>query len=283
MSLVIILLALLIERLAIFIRPVRSHRWFEHYVQKITAATGGRPYLSLPLSIIPLLVLVFLAHLLLSKLSFGWAAWIFDLVVLIYCLGNTHLRRRAQECYEQVEQGNMESARSLLFEYFDVEETGAITTNVLMRAFYRASLQRIFAILFWFVVLGPTGAVLYRLLHKLSVYSSDESMVGAKFLSTQAAFILDWVPARLLALSFCLAGNFMDVFTQWRATFKAKINETYQILYCCGHAAIGVDVNDHKINEQETAVVYAQFDEAYHLVCRALFIWLVAFALMILF
>lgn len=277
MSLIIILLALLVERIAAFMHPIRNHHWFEHYTQKITATVGKRAYLGVPLAIIPVTLIVFIAHLLLLKVSFGWMAWLFDLVVLVYCLGNTHLRPRAQECYEQVMLGNVESARALLLEYFDVEEAGEITPFVLMHAFYRAALQRIFAILFWFIVLGPVGAVLYRMLHKLSVYSSGETMTNVQRLAVRVTFLMDWIPARLLALSFCLAGNFMDVFTEWRATFKAGIKETYQVLYRCGHVAIRAD------ETLEPTAVYAQFDEAYHLVCRSLFIWLVVLALIILF
>lgn len=278
MSLIIILLALLVERLAAFIHPIRNHHWLEHYTQKVTLMVGKRAYVSLPLTVVPILAVVFVVHFLLLKVSFGWAAWLYDLVVLVYCLGNTHLRLRAQECYEQVTLGNVESARSMLLEYFDVEEAGEITPFVLMHAFYRAALQRIFAILFWFIILGPVGAVLYRVLHKLSVYVSEEGAMGqVKSLSNQATFLMDWIPARLLALSFCLAGNFMDVFTEWRSTFKASIKETYPVLYRCGHVAIRAD------ETLEPAAVYAQFDEAYHLVCRSLFIWLVALALIILF
>lgn len=277
MSLVIILLALLVERLAVFIHPIRDHHWFEHFSQKITVMVRKNAYLGLLLSIIPVLIVVFFVHMFLSNISFGWASWIFDLVILIYCLGNTHLRVQVRECYEQIELGNMESARALLLEHFDVEESGEITPSILMKAFYRASLQRVFSILFWFVVLGPVGAVLYRAIQKLSVYVSEDTMDKVRRLANRITFILDWIPARLLALSFCLAGHFMDVFTEWRATFKTSKRDTYQVLYTCGHIAIRADAHP------EAAVVFAQFDEAYYLVCRSLFIWLVILALIILF
>ena len=48
MSLVIILLALLVERLAVFIHPIRDHHWFEHYSQKICEMMRKNAYLSLP-------------------------------------------------------------------------------------------------------------------------------------------------------------------------------------------------------------------------------------------
>lgn len=277
MSLIIILLALLIERMAVFIHSIRDHHWFEHYSQKITIMVGKNAYLGLLLSVIPIIVIIFLVHIALTKFSFGWASWIFDLIVLVYCLGNTHLRIQVRECYEQIELGNVESARALLLEHFDVLETGEITPYLLMTAFYRASLQRVFSILFWFVILGPVGAVLYRMIQKLSVYHNSEVMASIQAFANTITIVLDWVPARLLALSFCLAGHFMDIFTQWRATFKSGIKNTYQVLYSCGHIAIRAD------EVVDNAVVLAQFDEAYYLVCRSLFIWLVVLALIILF
>lgn len=277
MSLIIILLALLIERMAVFIHSIRDHHWFEHYSQKITIMFGKNVYLGLLFSVIPVVIVIFLGHFVLAKFSFGWASWIFDLVVLVYCLGNTHLRIQVRECYEQIELGNVESARTLLWENFDVLETGEITPYLLMTAFYRASLQRVFSILFWFVILGPVGAVLYRMIQKLSVYHASEVMSKVQVFASSITFILDWVPARLLALSFCLAGHFMDIFTQWRATFKSGVKDTYQVLYSCGHIAIRAD------EAVDDVVVLAQFDEAYYLVCRSLFIWLVVLALIILF
>ncbi len=277
MSLVIILLALLIERLAGFLHPIRDHHWFEYYSRKITVMVRKNAYLSVLLSVVPVLIVVFFAHLFLAAISFGWMSWIFDLVILVYCLGNTHLRIQVRECYEQIEFGNMASARALLLEHFDVEEAGEITPYILMKAFYRASLQRVFSILFWFIVLGPVGAVLYRAIQKLSVYSPEESMTKVNALANRMTFVLDWIPARLLALSFCLAGHFMDVFTEWRETFKSHKSDTYQVLYNCGHIAIRADAHP------DAAVVFAQFDEAYYLVCRSLFIWLVVLALIILF
>lgn len=277
MSLVIVLLALLVERLALFVHPIRDHHWLEHYSQKITVMVRKNSYFGLLLSVVPFLVIVYFVHVLLTKISFGWPSWLFDLVILVYCLGNTHLRAQMVECYEQIELGNLDTARALLLEHFDVEERGEVTPYILMKAFYRASLQRVFSILFWFIVLGPVGAALYRAVQKLSVYSSEDTMNKVQRLATRVTFILDWIPARLLALSFCLAGHFMEVFTEWRTTFKTGKSDTYQVLYNCGHIAVRADANSDK------AIVLAQLDEAYYLVCRSLFIWLVVLALIILF
>ncbi|MCD8524609.1 MAG: regulatory signaling modulator protein AmpE [Gammaproteobacteria bacterium] len=277
MALVIILLALLIERIALFIHPIRDHYWFERYSQKLARLMCKNAYLSLSFGVLPLILAVYLAHIFLARISFGWPSWIFDLAILVYCLGNTHLHIQTRECYEQIDAGNIETARDLLREHFDVIESGDVTASVLLKAFYRASLQRIFSILFWFVLLGPAGAIFYRLLQKLSIYREDGVIENTHRLAAQLTAVLDWVPARLLAFTFCLAGHFIDIFTQWRAKCTSGLNNPHDILYECGYVA--VNVNDSLTK----TVVLAQFDEAYYLVCRSLFIWLVVLALVILF
>lgn len=277
MSLVIILLALLIERIALFIHPIRDHYWFERYSQKLARLMRKNGYLSLLLGVLPLILGVYLAHVFLARISFGWPSWIFDLFILVYCLGNTHLHIQTRECYEEIDAGNVERAKDLLREHFDFFEPTDVTASMLLKAFYRASLQRIFSILFWFVLLGPAGAILYRLLQKLSIYREDDIIPNTYRFAERLTDLLDWVPARLLAFTFCLAGHFMDIFTKWRANCTLGIKNPHNILYECGYVA--VNANDSVTK----TVVLSQFDEAYYLVCRSLFIWLVVLALVILF
>lgn len=277
MSLIIVLLALLAERMAVFIHPWREHHWFEYFSQNIAKRISSNPYFAFSFSLFPIIFCVFIVHLLLMRFSFGWASWIFDLLVLIYCLGNTHLRLQVRECYDYVEKNDQEKAQALLWQYFDVLEKERVTPYLLMKACYRASLQRIFSILFWFILLGPMGAILYRFTQKLSVYGLDRPTDKLRKLAEKLTFILDWVPARLLALSFCLAGHFTSIFNEWRISFKSGISDTYQVLYTCGHIAVSAR------DSVDTDFVLAQFDEAYYLICRSLFIWLVVLALVILF
>lgn len=280
MSLIIILAALLVERLAIFMHPWRAYHGFERYTRKLSAFFNQKWYFTLPLSLIPALILIYGLHTYLAGLSFGWPAWVFDFMVLLYCLGNTQLRPRAQECYEQMALGNLEQARALLLENFDVIEVQDITPAVLVRAFYRASLQRVFSILFWFTVLGPVGAMLYRLNHKLAVDTMQENS-PMRLATERIALLMDWIPVRLLALTFCLAGNFMSVFRQWRSTFYLKLHETCAVLYHCGYAAIYTDPATGQ--EEERTTILLQLDDTYALLYRSLLIWLVALALILLF
>ncbi|MEG3003301.1 MAG: cobalamin biosynthesis protein CbiB, partial [Comamonas sp.] len=77
-------------------------------------------------------------------------------------------------------------------------------------------------VLFWFAVLaalglGPAGAVFYRLTEYLSRYWSRKSVAGAAPASErlqqsakQAWLMVDWLPARMTALSFAIVGSFEE-------------------------------------------------------------------------
>lgn len=277
MSLIIILMAIFIERVTNFIRPIRNHFWLENYAQKIVSVLGNNAYLGIISAVLPILIVILIAHNLLDHLAYGLGGWVFDLFILLYCLGDSRLREHIEECYK-LSNNDEEASRELLAEHFGVvHPDGKLNASVFMQAFYRGSLQRLFAVLFWFVILGPAGCVGYRVIQRLSINLKSTDMQGAQKFSSWLTFILDWVPARLLALSFCLVGHFTDIFSEWCASFKSKLSDTYQILYRCGHVAIKTDENPDPV------VVSAQFDEAYGLVNRSLFVWLVVLALVMLF
>ena len=90
------------------------------------------------------------------------------------------------------------------------------------------SYRQVFATLFWFTVLpGPAGAVLYRASALLAeewraappgddqtpiVQARDRFGAPARRL----LWLLDWIPARLTALSFAVVGDFEDAVYCWR-------------------------------------------------------------------
>lgn len=91
---------------------------------------------------------------------------------------------------------------------------------------FRASLsydifQGLFAVIFWFLVLGPAGALLYRLTQSF-IAAMDDDEHGGEALD-QWLFWLEWLPARITVLLFGLFGDFSrsvdlvtDAFTDTR-------------------------------------------------------------------
>lgn len=276
MSLITILFALLIERMTIFVRPMRQHFWFEAYAEKLAKFLGNNGYLTVLISVIPLLAVLVFVQDLFHHFLYGGVYAAINLLVLLYCLGDAHLREQIEECYKLYSHDQSGQALESLQKNFAMSDVKEVDLSVLMKAFYKASLQRIFTVIFWFVIFGAPGCLAYRLIQRLSanLHDRDSSIGKAATLFTLA---LDWIPARLLAFSFCLVGHFGDIFTQWCASFKAKLSDAYEVLFHCGHVALKAS------DDPDPEVVAAQFDEAYALVNRSLFVWLVVFALIMLF
>jgi adenosylcobinamide-phosphate synthase len=105
-----------------------------------------------------------------------------------------------------------------------------------------ASHHHVFAPLFWFAILGPAGALLYRLsLYFRNAWSADDSEAGAFGHFAEAAFaVIDWLPVRLTAVSFAVVGNFEDAVYCWRSQADRWSNGSDGILLATGAGALGV-------------------------------------------
>lgn len=69
--------------------------------------------------------------------------------------------------------------------------------------------ERLFAVLFWFVLLGPGGALLYRL--SFLYAQAHGERVARRWL-----WALEWLPVRLLGVSFAVTGNFVGCVNRWK-------------------------------------------------------------------
>jgi adenosylcobinamide-phosphate synthase len=124
--------------------------------------------------------------------------------------------------------GEIDRARRLLEEWRGQSAARLNSTEIARLAIEQgivATHRHVFAPLLWFVVLGPAGAVLYRL--NLCVMQcwgartppdADKSVVASTFarFAQQAFQVLDWLPARLTAVTFAIVGDFEDAIYCWR-------------------------------------------------------------------
>lgn len=105
-----------------------------------------------------------------------------------------------------------------------------------------------FGVIAWFILLpGPCGALLYRLASELdrSWGTRNEEEFG-RFgdFARQAFAALDWLPARLTAASFAVAGDFEDAVYCWRSQALSWVPHRQGILLASGAGAIGIRLGD---------------------------------------
>lgn len=140
------------------------------------------------------------------------------------------------------------------------------------------SYQRIFAIIFWFAIFGASGVVLYTLVASLrielesqeSLSASEQSMLKS---TIECEAVLDWVPLRLLGLSYALVGEFSATFQAWSKALGAGVGRTREYATEWALISLGYDKSeDFIVNEGLRKAIES-------LINRALVLWLVALAL----
>jgi len=92
--------------------------------------------------------------------------------------------------------------------------------SILTEAVLVQANERLFSVLFWFLVFGPAGALAYRISWYLSEHPLDPGSIEPEDDDIDAASyrlfgILSWVPARISAAGYALAGHFEDAISGW--------------------------------------------------------------------
>lgn len=121
-----------------------------------------------------------------------------------------------------------------------------------------SSHRHVFAPILWFVVLGPAGALLYRL--ALSFHEQWGERRDAEFgefgrFAVRAFSIIDWAPVRITAASFAVVGDFEDAVYCWRNQAQRWPEPSAGILLATGAGALGVKLGmplreDHHMSDR---------------------------------
>lgn len=102
-----------------------------------------------------------------------------------------------------------------------------------------ASHRHVFAVLLWYVLLpGPSGAILYRLAYFLNRRWGGLGSFGG--FAAKAFALLEWPAVRLTAVSFAIVGDFEDAVYCWRTQASAWKEKAAGIVLAAGAGALGV-------------------------------------------
>ncbi len=240
MTFIVTLIALLLERFFDW-SHLRRWSWYTNYQRMVMQRSKSLgPYVVLALTIVPLMLATGLIQYALQNVLFGFIELLFQLFILIYCLGQQNLWADTFASINALLQGDvgMEKLKTS-FGITDTNTGEGMHRQLLTNIFIQAN-RRVFAIVFWFVILGPIGAVLYRTValsahESLKQETSPELVLSAR--SVQA--VIDWIPVRLLTVIFALGGHFVKVLSCWRKKTVMGLDANDNLLVECGLAALG--------------------------------------------
>lgn len=150
-----------------------------------------------------------------DSMLFGLVVLVIYVGTLLFALGRGDYSEDLYRYLSAWNRGNFESAYENARQIGGFQPADTITDSLSLHdavktAFLYHGFERWFSVIFWFLVLGPVGAVAYR----VSFLSSRSDILEPedKALALRIVHYLDWLPARLLVLSFTLTGNFVNGF-----------------------------------------------------------------------
>jgi adenosylcobinamide-phosphate synthase len=275
-------------------RPLRQP--LPHYVtyaqyarllqDKLDGGESVHGLLAWSAAVLPLVLSVWLMETWLTQWgSLLGLAW--SVLVLYHTMGFRYYSLIAEEIADKLRSGNLAEARQMLENWrggeaadFSEHEVAALTIEQV----FSHSHRQMFGVLFWFVLLGPAGAVLFRLSSILSRRWSESSPAFSQLAAT-SFHLINWLPARLTGLTYAVAGNFEDAMYCWRTQPHAWPETEESIVLAAGAGAMGVklgqplNVGGQWIARSEIGLDEEpdadQIDSTISMVWRGLVVWLV--------
>lgn len=240
--------AVLLEHLRPLRHPLPHYQQYTRFIQWLERRLNAGEYthglIAWALAVLPVLIGVWLTYSVLNGIS-PILGWVWNVVVLYYTLGFKYFSDTAEQIARLLRAGDVEGARACLEDWrsgdasqFSADDMVRITIEKAMAASHR----QMFGVLFWFVLLvplGPIGAVLFRCASILA-WRWEPSQGRFGTCAQRVFHVINWVPVRLTALTYAIAGNFEDATYCWRTQASAWPEPEESVVLAAGAGAMGV-------------------------------------------
>jgi len=215
--------------------------------------------------------------------------WLVEVLALYAALGLRSLGEHAAPVAEALRNDDLPEARRRVG-YMVSRQTAELDPEGVARAGTESVLENgsdaVFAALFWFAVLGAPGVVLYRLANTLDAMWGYRNARFERF-GWAAARIddgLNYLPARLVALTYALLGRTALALRCWRRQAPTWDSPNAGPVMAAGAGALGVALGGPAIYHGElhqrpplgegAAAGAADIERALSLVRRGVLLWL---------
>ena len=205
----------------------------------------------------------------------GWPfAVLWNVAVLYLTLGFRQFSDHFTGRRDALEEGDADRARELLAHWQKVD-VGELPRSEIVRHVIEysalASHRHVFGVLAWYsgcaaLGLGPMGAVLYRMAEFVSRYwkarsASDVPRASATLqaVAAKAWMVVDWLHARMTALSFAMVGSFEEAIEGWRFHAQHFPNDNDGVVLAATAGALNVRLGGEALKARVDALAQLGF------------------------
>lgn len=255
--------------------------------RRLYADASSRGVLAVALLLTPFILLA----LMLETLAWGI---LFDAVLLYLALGWRSLSEHALRVRDALAADDLTAARQRVG-FMVSRDTHSLDHEGIAKAAVESVLENgndaIFGAIFWFVLAGAPGVVLYRLANTLDAMWGYRNVRYARFGWAAARLddVLNFIPARLTAFSYALAGDFSRGWRCWRTQAAQWKSPNAGPVMAAGAGSLGVVLGGparyHGTVQMRpplgngAAPAPMHIDQALRLIRRTLVLWVIVLLL----
>ena len=221
-----------------------------------------------------------------------FAPFAVDVALLYFALGAQSLAEHAEAVARPLREGRLDEAQTRVG-WMVSRETSQLDESGVAKAGVESVLENgndaIFGALFWFALLGGPGALLFRLANTLDAmwgYRTERYNLFGRF-AARFDDLLNWLPARLTALTYALLGRTRTALACWKAQAPGWESPNAGPVMSAGAGSLGVLLGGAAIYHGQEEIrpplgagpapLAADLGRAITLTRRSLWLWLAVF------
>lgn len=166
-----------------------------------------------------LLPTTFMSYLITLSANFSL---VISIIIVYLCIGHKSLHEHTQPIADALINNNEQQARLLTSRIVSRDPETLNIANASIESILENGSDSVFAALFWFIVAGLPGIVFYRLSNTLDAmwgYRNEHYLYFGRF-AAKLDDLLNFIPARLTALSYSLLGSTKQALNCWNTQAK---------------------------------------------------------------
>ena len=283
MSLLTVIFALIAENLVSTLPEMRRFEFFYTYSNWLRSKLPTFSFQNGTVTLIIVLAGALFSVWLLSAMLgnvLSLFGFLFGIAVLIMTIGPRDLEHDVQNIISCLENEDYESANIKASELCgrEVSEPPLQLVQTVKEEIILQANTRMLGVFFWFILLGPVGAVLFRASCLLKENEKDNDSDFSEACRELYKIII-WLPARVCVLSYAVAGSFVDTMSYWNGVSDLWLRDSEEFIVVSGVGALRYEqrVASHEHDEEPDIAV---IQHALSLVKRAVIVWVVLLGLL---